>query len=138
MMDNRTFSTIDVVLQKFQTPVGPLFVAAHHDRVKKCFSRDTAIRYLAFFMTSHVFERSGFEQRYPDAVEINPTGGTRILRGAVTHEYYVAHQRCMRRLRLILAKKREMQKWCEKWDAFHDRVVKEQAELQACKPEGIK
>lgn len=50
----------------------------------------------------------------------------------------MAHQRCVRRLRRILARKREMQKWLEKWDAMHDRYVKEQAELQAIKPEGIR
>jgi hypothetical protein len=33
-----------------------------HGRIKKCFTRDTAIRYLAFFMTTEAFERSGFPQ----------------------------------------------------------------------------
>lgn len=139
MTDKRTFSAIDLALQKYKTPFGPLFVAAHYGRIKKCFSRDTAIRYLAFFMTTKTFERSGFQCRHPDAQRIHPVNPelNRWERGGVTHEYYMAHQRCMRRLRRILAYKREMQQWCEKWDAFHDRVVKEQAALQACKPEGI-
>jgi hypothetical protein len=47
---------------------------------------------------------------------------------------YLAHQRCVRRLRRILARKREMEKWCEKWDAMHDRFVKEVDALQAIKP----
>jgi hypothetical protein len=42
-----------------------------------------------------------------------------------------------RRLRRILARKREMEKWCEKWDAMHDRFVKEVDALQAIKPEGV-
>lgn len=58
MNDKRTVSTIDLALQKHDTPVGQLFVAVRHGRIKKCFTRDTAIRYLAFFMTSEAFERS--------------------------------------------------------------------------------
>lgn len=49
MIDNRTVSAIDLALQKHPTPVGDLFAAIRHGRMKRCFSRDTAIRYLAFF-----------------------------------------------------------------------------------------
>ncbi|MGL0731338.1 hypothetical protein, partial [Klebsiella pneumoniae] len=107
-----------------------------HGRMKRCFSRDTAIRYLAFFMTSRAFGRSGFMQRYPDVQVIHPLNPelSSWQRGAVTSEYFNAHQRTVRRLRRILARKREMQKWCKKWDAMHDRYVKEREELQASKP----
>lgn len=137
MIDNRTASAIDLALQKHYTPVGPLFVAARHGRQKKCFTIDTAIRYLAFFMTTQAFNRSGFQQRHPrvridrDDIEVWRDGETKA-------EYLAAHQRCVRRLRRILSRKREMQKWCEKWDAMHDRYVKELNELQDCKPEGIR
>ncbi|EDL6702617.1 hypothetical protein CV173_24285, partial [Salmonella enterica] len=66
MLDNRTASAIDLALQKHYTPVGNLFVAMRHGRMKRCFSRDTAIRWLAHFLTSHSFTRSGFKQRHPD------------------------------------------------------------------------
>ncbi|SQB09534.1 hypothetical protein [Citrobacter koseri] len=134
MIDNRTASVIDLALQKHDTPAGPLFVARRHGRIKKCFSRDTALRYLAFFMTTWAFEASGFLCRHPDVKVCHPVHGEVWQRGDVTREYLMAHQRCERRLRRILARKREMQKWYAKWDAFHDRVVKEQAELQASKP----
>lgn len=139
MNDKRTVSMIDLALQKHDTPVGPLFVAVRHGRIKKCFTRDTAIRYLAFFMTSEAFERSGFEQRHPDVQAVHPLKPELNcwLRGGVTHEYFMAHQRCVRRLRRILARKREMEKWCEKWDAMHERYVKEVDALQAIKPEGV-
>lgn len=83
--------------------------------MKRCFSRDTAIRYLAFFMTSRAFGRSGFKQRYPDVQVIHPLNPelSSWQRGAVTTEYFNAHQRTVRRLRRILARKREMQKWCK-------------------------
>lgn len=35
MIDNRTASAIDLALQKHDTPVGPLFVAVRHGRIKK-------------------------------------------------------------------------------------------------------
>ncbi|QGZ86035.1 hypothetical protein GQY17_27095 (plasmid) [Klebsiella pneumoniae] len=138
MIDNRTVSAIDPALQKHPTPVGDLFAAIRHGRMKRCFSRDTAIRYPAFFMTSRAFGRSGFKQRYPDVQVIHPLNPelSSWQRGAVTTEYFNAHQRTVRRLRRILARKREMQNWCKKWDAMHDRYVKEREELQACKPEG--
>lgn len=137
MINNRTTSSIDQALQKHITPAGPLFVAARHGRQKKCFTIDTAIRYLAFFMASEAFNRSGFEQRHPrvridrDDMEVWRDGETKA-------EYLAAHQRCVRRLRRILSRKREMQKWCEKWDAMHDRFMKERSELQASKPEGLR
>lgn len=138
MIDNRTASTIDLALKKHDTPVGPLFVAQRHGRIKKCFSRDNAIRYLAFFMTTWAFEASSFPCRHPDVRSVHPIHGEVWERGGVTHEYYMAHQRCVRRLRRILARKRAMQKWCEKWDAMHDRFVKEVDKLQASKPEGVR
>lgn len=137
MIDNRTASAIDLAFQIHHTPVGNLFVAMRHGRMKRCFSRDTAIRYLAFFMTTEAFRRSGFQQRHPrvridrDDMEVWRDGETKA-------EYLAAHQRCERRLRRILTRKREMQKWCEKWDSMHDRYTKEVNELQASKPEGIR
>lgn len=140
MTDNRTVSAIDLALQKHDTPVGPLFVAVRYGRTKKCFTLNTAIRYLAFFMTTEAFSRSGFEQRYPDVQAVHPLNPELNCwqRGGTTVEYIGAHQRCIRRLRRILAIKRDMQKWCEKWDAMHDRFVKEVDALQASKPEGIR
>jgi len=137
MTDKRMSSAIDLAIQQFETPVGKLFFVERHGRTKKCFSRDTAIRYLAFFMTSHSFACSGFRQRHPD-VRIDRDDIPMWRQGETTAEYLAAHQRTVRRLRRILASKREAQKWLVKWDAMHDRYVKEQAELQASKPTGIR
>ncbi|MGK4413853.1 hypothetical protein ACSMDY_01840 [Raoultella ornithinolytica] len=140
MIDNRTASAIDLALQKHHTPVGDLFAAIRHGRMKRCFSRGTAIRYLAYFMTSRAFERSGFHQRYPDVQMVNPDNPdlNHWKRGGVTQEYFCAHRRTVRRLRRILTRKREMQKWCEKWDAMHDHYVKEREELKASKPAEVR
>ena len=72
MIDNRTVSAIDQALQKHHTPVGDLFVAIRHGRMKRCFSRGTAISWLAHFLTSHAFARSGFTQRHPDVQVVHP------------------------------------------------------------------
>ena len=107
MNDKRTVSTIDLALQKHDTPVGRCSWQYATDALK-CFTRDTAIRYLAFFMTSEAFERSGFEQRHPDVPAVHPLKPELNCwqRGGVTHEYFMAHQRCVRRLRRIGAQAR--------------------------------
>ncbi|MCW9549659.1 hypothetical protein [Klebsiella oxytoca] len=140
MIDNHTASAIDLALQKHPTPVGNLYAAKRHGRMKRCFSRDTAIRYLAFFMTTEAFRRSGFKQRYPDVEKIHPTNPELNCweRGQTTNEYYQAHRRCIRRLRRILARKYEMRKWCDKWDSMHDRYLKEREELKASKPKEVR
>jgi hypothetical protein len=136
MKDNRTNSAIDQAIRIYETPAGPLFVAARHGRIKKCFTRDTAIRYLAFFMTTQAFGMSGFKQRHPQ-VRIDRDDMEIWRDGETTAEYLSAHQRCMRRLRRILARKRAMQKWHERWESMHDRYVKDVAALQASKPAGM-
>ncbi|EFQ4654673.1 hypothetical protein PF467_004081 [Salmonella enterica] len=118
MLDNRTASAIDLALQKHHTPVGDLYAAIRHGRMKRCFSRDTAICWLAHFLTSHSFTRSGFKQRYPDFLVVQDHGEQVWRRGETTDAYHRAHQRTIRSLRLILARKREIQKWNEKYDEW--------------------
>lgn len=63
-------------------------------------------------MTTEAFERSGFPQRHPR--ERIDRADMEVWRdGETKAEYLAAHQRCVRRLRRILARKREMEKWCE-------------------------
>jgi len=114
---------VDLALQKYATPVGDLFVAIRHGRMKRCFSRETAIRYLAFFMTTCAFERSGFKQRHPDALVTHPVHGKAWKRGGITEGYYFAHQRTVRRIRRILAKKREIAKWQKDYDAAASNIA---------------
>ncbi|EDW1774913.1 hypothetical protein S884_005071, partial [Salmonella enterica subsp. diarizonae] len=74
---------------------------------------------------SHSFTRSGFKQRHPDFLVEQDHGeqvwrrGEQVWRrGETTDAYHRAHQRTIRRLRLILARKREIQKWNEKYDEW--------------------
>ncbi|EEY4969025.1 hypothetical protein LW739_002869 [Salmonella enterica] len=134
MIDNRTASAIDLAFRKVPQPV---YVVMRHSDVKRCFSRDTALNHLARFMTKEVFRRAGIPVEYAPVREMRPEGEVWVTQG-ITDEFQRAHQRCVRRLRRILARKREMQKWCEKWDAMHDRFVKEVDALQSSKPQGIR
>ncbi|EEE9946919.1 hypothetical protein DJ252_18400 [Salmonella enterica subsp. enterica serovar Uzaramo] len=118
-------TAIDQAFQKFDTPVGPVYFVERHGNTRRCFSRDRALFHLAKFMTTRTFYRSGFRQRYPN-IRISP--GVEQL-GDLTVEYHEAHERCVRRLCLLLARKREIQKWKEKHKLIIDRFVKELNEL---------
>ncbi|EBJ7480638.1 hypothetical protein DQZ30_15510 [Salmonella enterica subsp. diarizonae] len=134
MKDKRTASAIDLALQKYPTPVGPVYFVERNGWKRRTLSREAALNSLAYYMVVDVFLLFGWPLRYPDI----PLSPGHVQQGDLTVEYREAHKRCVRRLRRILARKREMQKWLTKWDAFHDRTVKERAELQASKPEGIR
>ncbi|MCM2659103.1 hypothetical protein NDQ76_19505 [Enterobacter hormaechei] len=87
-------------------------------------------------MVTKTFHRAGLTTNEPDEPVFS--NGVLVNRmGQHTQQYLFAHNRCMRRIRRILERKREARKWLAKWDSMHDRYVKEQAELQASKPEGI-
>ncbi|HAG1880985.1 TPA: hypothetical protein ACTAI2_003459 [Salmonella enterica subsp. enterica serovar Oranienburg] len=107
-------TAIDKAFHKFDTPVGPVYFVERHWNTRRCFSRDRALWHLATFMTTRTFCRSDFRLRYPDI----PLGPGRVQRGDLTVEYHEARDRCIRRLRRILAHKREIQKWNEKYDAW--------------------
>ena len=134
MIDNRTASAIDLAFRKVPQPV---YVVMRHSDMKRCFSRNTALNHLARFMTKEVFRRAGIPVEYAPVREMHQEGEVWVTQG-LTDEFQRAHQRCVRRLRRILARKREMQKWCEKWDAMHDRFVKEVDALQSSKPQGMR
>ncbi len=107
----------------------PVFFVTRHERYKKCFSRNTAINHLAHFMTHKVFECSGFVEREPDyRVFIN---GTEMWeRGAVTEKYIAAQRRCQRRIRKIIRRQREIERWHQK----HESIKRQYAELLSKKP----
>jgi hypothetical protein len=85
-------------------------VAVRHGLSRRCFTRDTAIRYLAFFMVTKTFQRSGFPNVTRGCVLIAMTG--RYGETGNKGEYLAAHQRCVRRC-VASGRKREMEKWLE-------------------------
>ncbi|EAA1832534.1 hypothetical protein EYA31_24130 [Salmonella enterica subsp. enterica serovar Napoli] len=114
MLDNRTASAIDLAFKRKPLPV---YVVSRHGYVKRCFSCDTALQHLAKFMTTKVFWCAGLPVEYAAVREMRPEGEVWVRQGR-TVEFNRAHQRCIRRLRRILTRKREIQKWNEKYDAW--------------------
>lgn len=115
---------IEVGIQLKQSPI---YVAERHGRRKKCFSRDTAIRYMAFYMTDKVFKRAGILSRVGETYTTLEDGRIAHNRGEHTIDYIIAHSRCMRRIRRLLAKQREILKWqkkYEKWSNQHIELMK--------------
>lgn len=115
MRQNFDHSAID---SAFQLKPLPVYVVTRHGRSKKCFSRETAISRLCHFMVQKTFDRAGI-----------PTheGGHQINRGEITLDYWQAHHRCERRIRKLLARKREKEKWqreYDDWASKHDELMK--------------
>lgn len=117
----------------FAKELQPVYVVSRHGYSRRFLSRSAAISNLAHYMVTKTFHRAGLNTNEPDEPVFS--NGVLVNRmGQHTQQYLFAHNRCARRIRRILAYKRDMQKWCEKWDAMHDRYVKERGELQANKP----
>ncbi|HAT1683541.1 TPA: hypothetical protein I8Y21_004290 [Klebsiella oxytoca] len=133
MTDNRTTSAID---ESFRIVQSPVFVVSRHGYSKRCLSRSAAINNLAHYMVTRTFHLAGIETNEP----VSDESGRPVAHstGPHTQQYLFAHNRCARRVRRILARKRDMQNWHAKWKRMHDRYIKERDELQATKPQEIR
>ncbi|RXA96925.1 hypothetical protein [Yersinia sp. 2105 StPb PI] len=110
----------------FQLKPEPVYFVMRHGRHKKCFSRETAINRLAHFMTEKVFKRAGVSSRIGETYK-EVDGIIHWNRGESSPEYIAAHNRCIRRIRRLLAKQREKLKWqkkYEKWSLQHIELMK--------------
>jgi len=113
----------------FTTVQSPVYVVTHHGRSKRCLSRSAAINNLAHYMVTKTFYRSGWPTNEPDQPIMRD--GSLIHRlGEHTESYFSAHRRCSRRIRRLLAKKREI----AKWEAKHEEIKQQYAELLSNKP----
>ncbi|ECM3181864.1 hypothetical protein QB94_16735 [Salmonella enterica subsp. enterica serovar Newport] len=126
-------TAIDKAFQKFDTPVGPVYFVERRGWKRRTFTRKTALNSLAYFIVVDVFLMFGWPLRYPDI----PLGPGRVQQGDLTVECRKAHERCVRRLRRILARKSEIQKWHSRWVVTYERHAKERNDLLAVKPSEI-
>ncbi|WP_104556575.1 hypothetical protein [Enterobacter sichuanensis] len=119
-----TTSSIDSAFAKEQQPV---YVVSRHGYSRRFLSRSAALSNLAHYMVTKTFRRAGLNTNEPDEPVFS--NGVLVNRmGQHTQQYLFAHNRCVRRLRLILARKREMQKWTKKYDAWvahRDQLMKQ-------------
>ncbi|EHO7076083.1 hypothetical protein KQL69_004903 [Escherichia coli] len=123
-------SGIDRAFHRYKLDFGPVFMVTRHGRVKKCFTRKTAIRNLAHMMTTKVFRSSGIEIRFPFETVGQQFDGTTIGEGNINPDYRHAHRRCVRRLKLILARRKQFDVWMEKYNNWIDQYCN----LLASKP----
>lgn len=106
-----------------------VYVINRHGRQYKCFSRNTAINKLAHIMTQKAFDVIKKPSRHPDT-PIQREGYISYQRGETLPEYWRCHKRAVRRIRLLLNKKREIEKWEEK----HTKLKQAYSELIFTKP----
>lgn len=117
MITEKEKSGIDAA---FSRPLRPVYIVTRHGSSKRCLSRSAALNNLAHYMTTHAFRLAGVETHHPD-MPVQRDGVTVYQLGQPTDGYLSAHSRCIRRLRRILAHKREIRQWQEKHDAFTER-----------------
>ncbi len=119
----------DAIDESFRIVQSPVFVVTRHGWSKRCLSRSAAINNLAHYMVSKAFRRSGIETNEAcEPVFVN--GVFAYKAGGHTQQYLAAHVRCTRRIRRILAKKREFKAWVDK----HEEIKQQYAEHLANKP----
>ncbi|NWC65427.1 hypothetical protein [Cedecea sp. P7760] len=113
----------------FSRPLRPVYIVTRHGFRKRCLSRSAALNNLAHYMTTHAFRLAGVETNHP-TLPVVRDGVTVYQLGQPTDGYLSAHARCIRRLRRILARKREIRQWQEK----HDALTEQYREFMKTKP----
>lgn len=99
----------------FQLKPVLVYSVERHGRSKKCFSRDTAIRHMTFYMTDKVFKRAGILSRIDETYTTLDDGSILHNRGVHTINYITSHSRCMRRIRRLLKKKKQIDSLLDKY-----------------------
>lgn len=119
----------DAISESFRIVESPVYVVNRHGGYKRCLSRSAAINNLAHYMVTETFRRADIDtNEYCEPLFMDGAIIHRI--GEHTQSYLFAHSRCCRRIRLLLAKKREFKEWQRK----HELIKKRYAEHLAKKP----
>lgn len=117
------------IADAFQLKPLPVYVVTRHGRSKKCFSRETAISRLCHFMVQKTFDRARIETHENANYQEN-NGCITYQRGEPTIDYWQAHYRCVRRVRKLLARRREKIKWQQE----HDDLASKYDDLMKRRP----
>ena len=127
-MKKLTVTREDAIDESFRIEQSPVYVVTRHGWSKRCLSRSAAINNLAHYMVTKTFHRAGYETNDPMFDEFDRPIARSI--GQHTQQYSFAHIRCARRIRRILAKKREFRTWVAK----HEEIKQQYAKHLADKP----
>ncbi|WP_387693250.1 hypothetical protein, partial [Photorhabdus sp. RM71S] len=87
----------------------PVYVVSRHGRSYKRWSRDSAINRLAHIMTQKVFNRAGRETNYPTQLIISKDNEAHWKAGELLPNYIQCHKRAVRRIRLLLKRRKEIE-----------------------------
>ncbi|ARF49624.1 hypothetical protein [Pantoea stewartii] len=118
----------DSIDESFRIVSSPVFVVTRHGWSKRCLSRSAAINNLAHYMVTKTFHHAGLQTNDPMLDGFNQPVPHSV--GPHTQQYLFAHNRTARRIRRILAKKREFKAWVAK----HEAIKTQYAEHLANKP----
>ncbi|MGV8002859.1 hypothetical protein QPK14_12315 [Photorhabdus temperata subsp. temperata] len=86
----------------------PVYVVSRHGRSYKRQSRSSAINKLAHIMTQKVFSRAGRDTNYPAQPVISENNVVNWTAGELLPEYIECHNRAVRRIRLLLKRRKEI------------------------------
>ncbi|MBS9438648.1 hypothetical protein EAE91_16290 [Photorhabdus noenieputensis] len=86
----------------------PVYVVSRHDRSYKRWSRSNTINKLAHIMTEKVFKRAGRETNYLVQPIISEDNSVHWKIGELLPEYISCQKRAVRRIRLLLKRRKEI------------------------------
>ncbi|MCC8414812.1 hypothetical protein GPY51_22805 [Photorhabdus laumondii subsp. laumondii] len=86
----------------------PAYVVSRHGRSYKRQSRSSAINKLAHIMTQKVFSRAGRDTNYPVRPMVGENNVVNWTAGESLPEYIECHNRAVRRIRLLLKRRKEI------------------------------
>ncbi|MCC8386165.1 hypothetical protein [Photorhabdus laumondii] len=86
----------------------PVYVVSRHGRSYKRQSRSSAINKLAHIMTQKVFSRAGRDTNYPVRPMVGENNVVNWTAGESLPEYIECHNRAVRRIRLLLKRRKEI------------------------------
>lgn len=93
----------------------PVYVVSRHGRSYKRWSRSNAINKLAHIMTQKVFSRAGRATNYPAQPIIGENNVVNWTTGELLPEYISCQKRAVRRIRLLLKRRKEMDELRKKY-----------------------
>ncbi|TDB41607.1 hypothetical protein [Photorhabdus khanii] len=108
----------------------PVYVVSRHGRYYKRWSRDSAINRLAHIMTQKVFNRAGHKTNYPTQPIIGEDDEVHWKIGGLLPNYIQCHKRAVRRIRLLLKRRKEI-------DVLHKKYINAFSEAERLRKEFI-
>lgn len=115
--------------ESFKTVHSPVYVVTRHGRRRRFLSQSAAMNNLVHFMVTGAFDKAGIPTHEPSTPVI-VNGHKAEKRGELTKQYWNAYNRTYTRLLKLRSRRREI----AKWEAKHEEIKKQYAQLLSNKP----